>query len=52
MEKTVCINRVSFYVASGYDYRETLVRCGNTDPYGDRAVCVMCVLPIQRLSLE
>jgi len=42
MEKTVCINRVSFYVPSGYDYRETLVRCGNTDPYGDRAVCDVC----------
>lgn len=37
-----CSNRVSYYVPRGYDYRETLVRCGNTDPHGGRAVCDQC----------
>jgi len=37
-----CKNKVSYYVPHGYDYRESLVPCGNTDPHGDRAVCDKC----------
>lgn len=37
-----CTNKVSYWVPRGFDYRETFVRCGSTDPYGDRAVCEHC----------
>ena len=37
-----CKNKVSYYVPHGYDYRESLVSCGNTDPHGGRAVCDKC----------
>lgn len=37
-----CKNKVSYYLPHGYDYRESLVPCGNTDPHGDRAVCNKC----------
>ena len=37
-----CENKVSFYVPRGYDYREVQVKCGNTDPYGDRTICESC----------
>ena len=33
-----CKNKVSYYVPHGYDYRESLVPCGDTDPHGGRAV--------------
>ena len=32
-----CENKVSFFVARGYDYREVFVPCGRTDPQGRRA---------------
>jgi len=38
----MCDNKVTYYVQSGYDYRETSVKCGLTDPYGDRAICDSC----------
>ena len=44
-----CENKVTFYVArgrdygqGGTDYRATEVPCGNTDPWGDRAICGSC----------
>jgi len=37
-----CKNKVSYWVPRGYDYRETLVPCGGTDPHGGRAVCDEC----------
>ena len=37
-----CVNKVSYYVPKGYDYREAFVRCGNTDPRGGRAICDKC----------
>lgn len=37
-----CENKVSYWLPRGYDYKETLVNCGNTDPYGERAVCDDC----------
>ena len=37
-----CENKVSYYVPRGYDYREVFVKCGNTNPYGDRAICNKC----------
>ena len=38
----MCDNKVTYYVQSGYDYRETYVKCGLTDSYGDRAICDDC----------
>mgnify|MGYP003120198513 CR=1 FL=1 len=32
----------TYYVPRGYSYRKIQVRCGNTSPYGDRAVCEKC----------
>ena len=37
---TNCENKVSFWVTSGY--REVKVKCGNTNPYGDRTICKNC----------
>ena len=34
----MCDNKVSYYVPRGYDYKETFVKCGNTDPQGSRAI--------------
>ena len=38
----ICKNKVSYWVPRGYDYRETLVDCGGTDPHGGRAICDKC----------
>jgi hypothetical protein len=38
----MCENKVGFWVPRGYDYRETWVKCGRTDPWGGRAVCDTC----------
>jgi hypothetical protein len=38
----MCDNKVSYYIPRGHDYREVFVKCGNTDPYGGRAVCDDC----------
>ena len=38
----MCDNKVSYYVPRGYDYKETFVKCGNTDPQGSRAICETC----------
>ena len=40
--KMSCENKVSYYIARGFSYREVLVRCGLTDPYGERAICDCC----------
>lgn len=37
-----CDNSVRYYVARGYSYRELAVKCGRTDPYGERAICDQC----------
>ncbi len=37
-----CQNKVSYYVPHGWAARETLVKCGNTDPQGERAICDQC----------
>lgn len=37
-----CENMVSYYIPKGYDYKEVQTRCGNTDYYGNRAVCDYC----------
>ena len=38
----MCDKKVSYFVPSGYDYKEVFVRCGNTDPHGSRAICDKC----------
>ena len=38
----MCDNKVSYYVPKGYDYREIFIKCGLTDPYGNRAICEDC----------
>jgi len=38
----MCENLVSYYVPSGFDYREAKTRCGSTDVYGEEAICDDC----------
>ena len=38
----MCDNKVSFHVPRGYSYREVMVKCGNTDPHGNRTICGTC----------
>ena len=38
----MCDNFVSYYVPSGFDYREVQTRCGNTDIHGEEALCDDC----------
>ena len=38
----MCNEKVSYFVPCGYDHREVFVKCGNTDPRGNRAVCEIC----------
>ena len=38
----VCNNQVSYQKESGYGYKEVLIDCGNTDIYGNRAICGEC----------
>ena len=38
----MCDNSVSYFIPRGYDYREVFTPCGNTDPYGERAICAEC----------
>ena len=46
----MCDNKVSYL---GYDYRETMVKCGLTDPFGDRAICNSCYYdPIEMESIN
>jgi len=33
---------VTYWISCGWSGRETEVKCGNTNPYGDRAVCEKC----------
>ena len=35
----MCDNKVSFFVPRGFDYKEILVPCGRTDPFGGLALC-------------
>jgi len=38
----ICDNLVSYYVPRGYDYREVLTKCGDTDIHGAEALCDDC----------
>ena len=38
-EDNMCDNNVSFFVPRGFDYKEILVPCGRTDPFGGLALC-------------
>lgn len=39
----MCENRVSYWLTRGNGMsKEYFVRCGNTDPYGRRAICEEC----------
>lgn len=38
----MCNEKITFYVPKGYDYSPYDVKCGNTDPYGDLALCPSC----------
>ena len=38
----MCDNMVGYYVPRGYGYREVQTKCGNTDVYGEEAVCDDC----------
>jgi len=35
----MCDNKITYYVPKGFDYREHLVQCGRTDPFGGLALC-------------
>ena len=39
-----CKNEVSYMVERGntMQYREIFIRCGNTDPHGESAICDEC----------
>jgi len=38
----ICNNQVSYFVESGIDYKEIMVKCGTTNPYGNRTICDDC----------
>lgn len=37
-----CDNPVKYHIPRGYSYRSIEVKCGSTDPFGDRAICGSC----------
>jgi len=45
-----CKNQVSYYVPRGFDVRETFVKCGNTDPHGERAICDDCASDPRKMA--
>ena len=48
-----CENKVSYYVPQGYDYKEVFVKCGNTNWFGNRAICDKCASsPVIMKSIE
>ena len=38
----MCENTVTYYVPSGYDYKEVVGKCGNTGYDGERLICDDC----------
>ena len=49
----MCDNLVSYWVPRGFDYREVQTKCGNTDYYGQEAICDDCAAdPRARADLE
>jgi len=48
--KKPCENKVIFYVPRGYDHKAIKVRCGNTDPWGDRTICDSCAVNPSRMT--
>ena len=40
--KQMCDNKVIFHVPHKYDYRKVERKCGETDPWGNRAICDKC----------
>ena len=48
-----CENKVSYYIPQGYDYKEVFVKCGNTNWFGNRAICDKCASnPVIMKSIE
>jgi len=37
-----CENEVSYFTGEMPNYTERLVKCGTTDPYGERCICDDC----------
>ncbi len=37
-----CQNEISYFTGEMPNYTERLVRCGTTDPHGNRAICEEC----------
>jgi hypothetical protein len=37
-----CENEVSYFTGEMPNYTERLVKCGTTDPYGERCICDEC----------
>ena len=38
----ICKNDVEFTIENGWDYKTVIIKCGNTNPYGKRAICNTC----------
>lgn len=38
----MCDNHRIYFIDRGWETREVPVKCGNTDPYGGRAICEAC----------
>jgi len=38
----ICNNEVSYFTGDMPNYTERLVKCGTTDPYGERCICDKC----------
>ena len=38
----ICKNEVSYFTGDMPNYTERLVKCGTTDPFGERCICDEC----------
>ena len=38
----ICNNEVSYFTGAMPNYTERLVKCGTTDPFGERCICDEC----------
>ena len=38
----ICNNEVSYFTGDMPNYTERLVKCGTTDPFGERCICDEC----------
>jgi len=51
----MCDEKVSYYVSDDWrgPYKEVFVKCGNTEPYGGRAICKKCAAdPDEMAAIE